>query len=889
MVITIVLLLGYVAFYFWFLDLFVDFWWFKSLKFENYFWLRTFYRYFFSIGVTVFFFGVFFIHFWMASRYLGIDAEEEAVLDSSQRKRLNQIVRWFRTGSLALFTPISLIMAFIIAIPFYEHWEYATLFFFGSASGIVDPVFGNDTSFYMFSYPMFTLVQQELLLVSFFILLLVSLQYWLAHHYIPAQKKNYPVGVKLHLSLLLVFLVVHSVWGWLLERFSLLYVDDHLPEFFGPGFVELRYQLPLIWLKIITFICLVALVATYFSSKSKRSVFPMTLCVLFFAVLVGLQLWPVIPDFVSKYFVKPNPVSMERAFMENNIEATLAAYKLDNIHVEEKRLALNAVADIETWKLQKHFDNVPLWDSELLIDGYRQLQGIRSYYSFPNVDEARYFINDHLTQVNLAARELNIGRLPPDAQTWENKHLRYTHGYGAVVTPTSQDADQPIKWYLQDLSLTSEQGFKIEHPEIYYGEERYDYAIVPNKLDIVGLSGHTHKSTLDHYHGRGGIPLNSLFRKVLLSVYLGDEKPFFSTSVTRKSKLRFRRNIQERVQTVAPFLTLDKDPYLVISDDRLYWILDAYTLSDWYPVSFPMDHDFSNGNRQFNYIRNSVKVTVDAYSGQLNLYISDPSDAIIAAYNRAYPGVFKSLDDMPDFLQKQLRYPRELFFLQMSVYTKYHQTQPELFYQQSETLAFSTVGDKQVQPYYITTAFNRCQGQEEFVLVNPMTPVNRDNLSVLAIAGTLNRQENVCVDSYDPNLTVYKFHKDRQVNGLAQVNALIDQNPEVSSMFTLLWDQHGSNVVKGRMVVLPMGNSILYVQPVYMVADKAKIPQLSRIIASIDSEVVMERSLTLALTKLQQKLTGVTETGLAKSKMETEAFRQSKKEIERQLKEKSND
>ncbi|MBT4766407.1 MAG: COG1615 family transporter, partial [Methylococcales bacterium] len=324
MVITIVLLLGYVAFYFLFLDLFVDFWWFKSLKFENYFWLRTFYRYFFSIGVTVFFFGVFFIHFWMASRYLGIDAEEEAVLDSSQRKRLNQIVRWFRTGSLALFTPISLIMAFIIAIPFYEHWEYATLFFFGSASGIVDPVFGNDTSFYMFSYPMFTLVQQELLLVSFFILLLVSLQYWLAHHYIPAQKKNYPVGVKLHISLLLVFLVIHSVWGWLLERFSLLYVDDHLPEFFGPGFVELRYQLPLIWLKIITFICLVALVATYFSSKSKRSVFPMTLCVLFFAVLVGLQLWPVIPDFVSKYFVKPNPVSMERAFMENNIEATLA-------------------------------------------------------------------------------------------------------------------------------------------------------------------------------------------------------------------------------------------------------------------------------------------------------------------------------------------------------------------------------------------------------------------------------------------------------------------------------------------------------------------------------------------------------------------------------------
>ena len=858
--VTTVLLLSYVAFTFLFLDLFVDFWWFKSLNLESYFWLRNSYRYLFSIGVTVFFFSIFFTHFWVASRYLGIDIQKESELAISQRKRLNQIVNWFRTGSLVLLTPVSLIMAFFIAIPFYQHWEYATLFFFGHASGVVDPVFGNDTSFFMFSFPMFNLVQEELLLVSLFILVLVSIQYWLAHHYIPAQKKNYPLGVKIHLSILLIFLLIHSVWGWLLERFSLLYVDNHLPDFFGPGFIELRYQLPLIWLKIITVVFLVTLVVTYFISKTKRSIFPVTSCVLFFAVLVGLQVWPVIPDFISKYFVKPNPVSMERAFMENNIEATLAAYKLDKIHVEEKKLALNPAADIEKWKLQKYFDNIPLWDSELLIDGYRQLQGIRRYYSFPNVDESRYLINNHLTQVNLAARELNIGKLPSEAQTWENKHLRYTHGYGAVVTPTSQDADQPIKWYLQDLSLTSDKGFKIKHPEIYYGEERYDYAIVPNKLDVVGISGHQHSDQTEQYHGVGGIPIDSFFKKILFSVYLGDEKPFFSTSITRKSKLRFRRNILERVQTVAPFLTLDKDPYLVISEDRLYWILDAYTLSDWYPNSFPVKHEFANESRQFNYIRNSVKVTVDAYSGQLNLYISDPSDMVIAAYNQAYPGIFKSLDEMPDFLREQLRYPRELFFLQMLVYTKYHQTQPELFYQQSETLAFSTVGDKEMEPYYITTPFNRCKGQEEFVLVNPMTPVNRDNLSILAVAGTLNRQESACVETYDPNLTIYKFYKDRQVNGLAQVNALIDQNPEISSMFTL-WDQHGSNVVKGRMVVLPMGDSILYVQPVYMVADKAKIPQLARIIASMGNKVVMEKSLTQALTQLQQQITGVSRTG----------------------------
>lgn len=875
-VITIVLLLGYVAFYFLFLDLFVDFWWFKSLNLESYFWLRSGYRFLFSIGVTVFFFSIFFTHFWVASRYLGIDTQKEAELAVSQRKRLKQIVNWFRTGSLVLLTPVSLIMAFFIAVPFFQHWEYATLFFFSSASGVVDPVFGNDTSFFMFSYPMFNLVQKELWVVSCFILLLVSIQYWLAHHYIPAQKKNYPLGVKIHLAILFLFLLIHSVWGWILERFSLLYVDDHLPDFFGPGFIELRYQLPLIWLKIITVVLLFALVVTYFASKSKRSIFPIISCLLFFTVLVGLQFWPIIPDAISKYFVKPNPVSMERVFMKNNIEATLAAYKLDDVHVEEKKLALSSVADIEQWKLQKYFENIPLWDSELLIDGYRQLQGIRSYYNFPNVDESRYLINNHLTQVNLAARELNVGKLPQEAQTWENKHLRYTHGYGAVVTPTSQDADQPIKWYLRDLNLVSEQGFKIEHPEIYYGEERYDYAIVPNKLDIVGISGHAHSTNAEYYHGAGGIPLDSLFRKVLLSVYLGDEKTFFSSSVTRKSKLRFRRNIQERVRTVVPFLTMDKDPYLVITDDRLYWILDAYSLSDWYPNSSPTTHEFFYESRQFNYIRNSVKVIVDAYSGQLNLYISDPSDAVMAAYNRAYPGVFKQLDEMPDFLRKQLRYPRDLFFLQMSVYTRYHQTQPELFYQQSETLAFSKVGDKQVEPYYITTTFNRCQGQEEFVLVSPMTPVNRDNLSVLAIAGTLNNQKNVCADSYDPNLTIYKFHKDSQVNGLAQVNALINQDPEVSSMFTL-WDQHGSRVIKGRMVVLPMGDSILYVQPVYMVADEAKIPQLARIIVSMGSEVVIEKSLTLAFTELQRELTGVSKTVPAKPEQNSKTLPQSKK------------
>ncbi|TAL45513.1 MAG: UPF0182 family protein, partial [Methylovulum sp.] len=567
-----------------------------------------------------------------------------------------------------------------------------------------------------------------------------------------------------------------------------------------------------------------------------------------FLVVSALPKVEFIPGIIQKYIVNPNPVRTEKPFIQHNIDATLDAYDLKNVKTVEMTIKLDAAQDIETWGTQKRFENIPVWDREFIIDSYKQLQEIRPYYKFRAVDEDRYFVLDHTRQVNISAREINISKLPLEAQNWENRHLRYTHGYGAVITPAAQDADKPQSWWLRDLNMQSQVGFNIKHPDIYYGQEQFDYAIAPNKLDIVGIAG-SDPSLTESYHGLGGVPIPSYFRKALFAFYLNDEKIFFSTNISTESKLKIYRNIAERINKLTPFLHLDKDPYLVMTKDRFYWIQDAYTLSDKYPVSKPSQDNFQDGLQHFNYIRNSVKVVVDAYDGDVDFYIADPSDAIINAYSNAYPGLFKNLDEMPQELREHLRYPRDLFYLQMKMYAKYHQQSPELFYEQAETWQFASVRDEMVLPYYQTMDFGNCSDKEEFVLINPMTPVNRNNLSMIGVAGTLDKTR--CGLDYKPSITIYKFGKEVQVNGPAQIEALTQQVPEISAQFTL-WGQYGSIVEMGRMVILPMGHTVLYVQPIYLASAKNKMPELTRVIVSIGNETVMDKTLSSAFERLKQ-------------------------------------
>jgi len=839
----------YVAFYFLFLDLLVDLWWFRSLELEGYYWLRLLYRFILSGGVTIVFFAIFYFHFWIASRYLGLNPPDDVLLDVDKRQRFQRFADVFMDGSAKVYTPLSFILAVVIALPFYNQWESAILFFFGGTAGITEPVYGNDVSFYLFSYPVYMLIQQELVIVASLLFLLVGCLYWLEHIFVPNQNKEFPLGAKIHLTILISFVVLFVVWGFFLDRFSLLYIDSHEPVFFGPGFVEMRYQLPLIWLSIFTFIATAVTAIIFIFSEKHRVKMPLYISLAAFLMVLGLQRSQFIPELMETFIVKPSPVSTEKFFMQNNIDATLDAYDLNSINTVDFSVKLDATNDIEEWSTQKHFENIPVWDREFLTDGYMQLQGIRPYYRFLEVDEDRYFLNGHFQQVNLAAREMNINKLPRSAQNWENTHLRYTHGYGAVVTPAAQDAAKPIIWYLRDLNMSSQKGFSVKNPDIYFGQEPYKYAVVPNNLKIQGLSG-SDPSLDSGYQGNAGIPIPSYFRKALLAFYLKDEKVFFSTNISQQSKVMLHRNIIERINRITPFLHLDKDPYLVITKDRFYWVQDAYTLSNYYPVSKPAAHDYLDGTHKFNYIRNSVKITVDAYSGDVKYYISNPKDPIIQAYSRAYPGVFQELDELSDELKQHLRYPRDLYHMQMRVYAKYHQKTPALFYEQAETWQFASVNEKLVLPYFITMDFNHCNNREEFVMINPMTPIHRDNLSMVGVAGTADNK--LCTDKYQPNISIYKFNKDIQVNGPAQVDALIDQSPEISEQFTL-WDQHGSRVERGRMIILPMKNSILYVQPIYMTSTKTKIPELTRVIVSIGNEVVMDKTLWSAFKRLKER------------------------------------
>lgn len=846
-VIAAISIVLYVAFHFVFVDFFVDLWWFQSLDFEAYFWLKTLYRFIFSGAVTAFFSAVFLFHFWIASRYLDFNRSTKGLMEHQTSHGFQYLANLFMSARAKLYIPASLLLAIVIAIPFYLQWEQALLFFFGSDSGLVDSLYRNDVSFYLFQYPIYILIQKQLLISTTVALAITGMLYWFEYIVLPIQNKKVALGAKIHLCVLFMFLMLFVIWGYMLERFSLLYSDTNEPVFFGPGFVELRYELPLIWLSILATLAIAAAIIFYVFSEKHRSKIPISIAVLCFVAALWLKHFDAIPHLINEIIVEPNFSRVEAEAMRDNIDATLDAYDLNHIKTIDFKVNIDVTKDIEEWSSRKQFENIPVWDREYLLDSYKQLQGIRPYYDFISVAEDRYFINGHYQQVNIAAREIDIKKLPAEAQNWENNHLRYTHGFGAVVTPTAQEAGKPIAWYLRDLNLTSDVNFSVKYPDIYYGQEQYLYAIVPNILPIKDISGTTPNESSE-YHGNSGIPISSYLKKILLASYLKDEKIFLSPNITEDSKLLLRRNIKERISTLTPFLHLDKDPYLVVGKDRFYWIQDAYTVSNFYPLSKPTGDNHLDGKQKFNYIRNSVKIVVDAYDGDVDYYISDPEDPIINAYNRAYPGVFKSLPKMPDELHQHLRYPRDLYYVQMEIYAKYHQNSPELFYEQAETRQFASLDDQPLLPYYLTLNFGHCNNTEEFAMISPMSPVNRDNLSMVGVASTLD--EEGCGHTYKPGITIFKFPKAVQVNGPSQISALIDQKPEIAAQFNL-WSQQGSKVKKGRMVILPMNNSILYVQPIYMLAKQTQIPELVRVIVSTGDQVVMEKTLQSAFDSLK--------------------------------------
>ncbi|MDM8536692.1 UPF0182 family protein [Desulfobacterales bacterium HSG17] len=834
----------YVIFNFVFLDFFVDLWWFKSLNFEAYYLSRLFYKYLVFIIVFLAFFLLFFLNFWFASRHIGLSSKGYNPKDTEKEKRYQRLLKMFQSGSLTIYTPISLILSIPIAIPFYEKWETALLYIFGSNSGIKDPAFGKDISYYLFSYPIYNFLQSKLLIIFLLLFLALALLYFIENRMLNKEKQTLPKGAKVHLTFMFFILVIMQTWGFFLERTALLYTESHLPLFFGPGFIEMRLDLPMIWMTIAAFLISALSGIIYLYKRKGLAVF--LVCAAVFVVCVSFRNPSFFSKAVQKYIVKPSEAERERPFIKNSIQATLDAYGINE--VETRNYSITPGSDFKVSQdVLSNLHNIPVWDRELLDDVYNQVQSIRSYYKFPSVDVDRYTVNGVYQQVYLAARELNLDDLPASAKNWNNIHLQYTHGHGVVITPAAHGGDEPLTWFIRDIPEKSDYGFSLTQPGIYYGLGEYEYVIAPNDQ---GEIDHNKEDTqvMLNYEGKGGIPLSSILKKILFSVYFKDRNIFFTSETNSKSRILFRRNIIKAINTITPFFLLDNDPYIVTEDNGLYWIIDAYTYSDNYPNAQKYNNikaDSRFKDIEFNYIRNSVKIVVNAYNGDINYYIADSKDPVVAAYKRIYPGLLKNMDEMPEKLKKHTRYPKFLFNIQMNIYAKYHQKNPDVFYREEDSWKFAKVNNRSMKPYHLTLNLINPENHE-FLTVLPMSPVGRDNLRALTIVG--------CDGDNYGKILVYSFPKGQQIYGPSQINALVNQDTEIAQELTL-WDQAGSEVIFGRTIILPVENNILYIQPVYLrSASRLKIPELKRIIVSQGEIVVMDASLETALEKLEVRL-----------------------------------
>ena len=479
--------------------------------------------------------------------------------------------------------------------------------------------------------------------------------------------------------------------------------------------------------------------------------------------------------------------------------------------------------------------NFRLWDPEPLLITYNQVQSIRLYYDILDADVDRYYVDGEYRQVMVGARELSPEKLPGSAQTWVNRRLQFTHGYGVVMSPVNEVSPEGLpSFFLKDVPPTGI--MDIERPEIYYGEKTFDYVIVNARIAEIDYP-RGEDNARSFYQSRTGVGVGSYLRKLLYAWYLKDVNILLSDELTPESQILYRRQVRERVATVAPFLVIDQDPYIVVADGQLYWIVDAYTFTDRYPYSQPLAG-------AFNYIRNSVKATVNAYDGSVRLYAVEEDEPILQAYSQAFPDLFHPLSEMPPSLLQHIRYPAFLFQVQVELYSLYHMQKPDIFYNRED--AFSRPrelyggGQVPVRPYYVIMRLPDFP-REEFILIMPYTPIQKDNM----VAWLAARSDP---EGYG-SLFAFKYPKDKLIFGPMQIEARADQDTTISQQFTL-WGQGGSRVIRGNLLVVPIGQSNLYVEPIYLQSEQGQLPELKRVIIANGSNIVMTESVLQGLQQL---------------------------------------
>nr|MDA3824109.1 UPF0182 family protein [Bacteroidales bacterium] len=552
----------------------------------------------------------------------------------------------------------------------------------------------------------------------------------------------------------------------------------------------------------------------------------------------------VYPAIQQRFVVDPNELDKERPYIKNNIEFTRVAYRLNNIKVQpfanKKNLTYKQIQ-----KNRNTLENVRLWDWRPLKPTYKQLQALRQYYQFKNVDVDRYIINDKKVAVNISARELDINELDANSRTWQNQHLIFTHGYGAVMSRVDRATAEGLPvLLLSDFPPQTEiKELKVTRPEIYYGEHNNKYIITntsQNEFDYP--SGKDIAFT--KYKGSGGIKLDSFFKRLIFAVHYKDMNILISNNITDKSRILFRRNIIQLAKKLAPFLAIDGDPYMVVSKGKLFWIIDAYTTSDQFPYSKRMQ---INRRTSINYIRNSVKIIVNAYNGKITFYISDKKDPMIQAYHNIFKDLFKPFDSMPKDLQKHIRYPSTVFDIQSKLLLRYHMTSPDIFYKNEDLWQIPKQvydqTEETMSSYYLVT---RLPGEkrDEFILIMPFTPDKKNNMLAFMVAK--------CDTPGYGELKLYTLPKDKLSYGPLQIEGRINQNPEISKQLTL-WNQKGSRVIKGNMLAIPIEESLIFIEPLYLKADSSEMPELKRVIVSFNNKIVMEKNLSTALERLFYK------------------------------------
>jgi len=727
------------------------------------------------------------------------------------------------------------------------------------AFGVTDPIFGRDVGFYVFALPFLRFVVSFLLGGVLLSAVAVVAAYMAGGGIRFQERITVLPQPRAHLLALGgLFLLVMS-WVYRLKIWGLLYSEDWVA--FGAGYVDVHVQVWTYWLLAALYLVAAGLLFAGIHFRDSRAT-------LGSGILVGVAiLLGFIPSAITQTLVvAPSELAREAPYIQHNIDATRRAYGLDRI--EEQPFAADQSltrADIEANPLT--IRNIRVWDERPLAQTYQQVQEIRPYYVFPGVDVDRYTIDGVYRQVMLSAREMAAERLPAQARSWVNERLQYTHGYGIAMSPVNHVTPDGLPdLMVRDIPPVAVPGLEITRPEIYYGEHTYPYVAVNTSTQEFDYP-RGDENAFCTYEGTGGVPLGGFLGRVAFALRFTDLNLILSNYITADSRILFRRQIAARVNVLAPFLQFDSDPYMVVSQGRLYWVMDAYTTTDMYPYST------RGGRARINYIRNSVKAVVDAYNGTVSFYRMDLKDPLVAAYAEIFPGMFRPLDQMPEDLRQHLRYPKDLFKYQAMIYRSYHMNDVQVFYNQEDLweIPNEIYRDRAqlMEPYYIIV---RLPGEEreEFMLMVPFTPAKKDNM----IGWLAARCDG---DNYG-DLLVYRLPKDRMIFGPMQLEARIDQQPEISSQLTL-WGQKGSEVIRGNLLVIPLEQSFLYVEPIYLQARQemaggafaagrptmppgqrqppmlpnqrsTAIPELKQVIVAFGGRVVMRSTLEEALIEL---------------------------------------